>query len=174
MSHTSQIEEKFSAEEIAGRVTALAQQIRSDAGSADVFLLGILKGTSCFIADLMRAIPGTVSYGFIDVVRDINDTDAANALEIDFISYTEIAGRNVYVLKDVVSTGVIENYLLMQLRLHEPKSLKLVALLDRPELRTVDLNTDYKGFEVGDGAWVGYGLEIDGQWGNLPFIGLRP
>jgi hypoxanthine phosphoribosyltransferase len=171
MSHTKPIEETFSADQIAARVTALAQQIRSDAGSSDIFLLGILKGTSCFLADLMRAIPGNVSYGFIDVVRDINDTDAANALEIDFISYTEIGGRNVYVLKDVVSTGVIENYLLMQLRMHEPKSLKLVALLDRPELRTVDLNADYKGFEVGDGAWVGYGLEIDAKYGNLPYIG---
>ena len=174
MSHTSQIQETYGAEEIATRVAALAQQIRSDAGTSDIFLLGILKGTSCFLADLMRAIQGNVSYGFIDVVRDINDTDAANALEIDFISYTEIGGRNVYVLKDVVSTGVIENYLLMQLRLHEPKSLKLVALLDRPELRTVDLSADYKAFEVGDGAWVGYGLEIEGRWGNLPYIGLRP
>jgi hypoxanthine phosphoribosyltransferase len=161
----------FSAEQIATRVAELGKEIRSDAGASDVFLLGILKGTSCFLADLIRTIPGSVSYGFIDVIRDIADTAIADALEIDFMSFTEIGGRNVYVLKDVVSTGVIENYLLTQLRQHEPKSLKLVALLDRPELRTVDLAADFKAFEVGDGSWAGYGLEIDGRWGNLPYIG---
>jgi hypoxanthine phosphoribosyltransferase len=171
MSHNDGVKPMFKADEIAARVGALAQEIRSDAGSSDVFLLGILKGTSCFLADLMRQIPGNVSYGFIDVIRDIADTAIADALEIDFMSFTEIGGRNVYVLKDVVSTGVIENYLLTQLRQHGPKSLKLVALLDRPELRTVDLPADFKAFEVGDGSWAGYGLEIQGRYGNLPYIG---
>ena len=170
---TSKIKPEFSAEEIAERMKALGAEIRADAGKSEVFLLGILKGTSCFLADLMRSIGGDVSYGFIDVVRDIADTEIASALEIDFVSYTSIGGRNVYVLKDVVSTGVIENYLLSQLRIHKPKSMKLVALLDRPDLRTVDLPTDFSAFEVGDGAWVGYGLEIDGRHGNLPYIGKK-
>jgi hypoxanthine phosphoribosyltransferase len=170
MSH-DKIKTAFSADEISKRVTELARQIRSDAGSSDVFLLGILKGTSCFLADLIREIPGNVSYGFIDVVRDMADAETANALEIDYFSYSDIGSKNVYLLKDVVSTGVIETYLLSQLRMRNPATLKLVALLDRPGLRTVDLTADFRAFEVQDGSFVGYGLEIDGRSGNLPFIG---
>ena len=164
------IKRAFTAKQIAKRVAALGEQIRADAGDGEVFLLGLLKGASCFLGDLMRNIPGDVAYGYIDVVRDVADTETAAALEIDFVSYTEIASRNVYVLKDVVSTGVIENYLLTQLRQHGPTAIHLVALLDRPDLRTVALETDYHMFKVGEGSFVGYGLEQEGRFGNLPYI----
>jgi hypoxanthine phosphoribosyltransferase len=162
----------FSADAIAGRVRDLGAAIRQDApDNTDVFLLGILKGASLFLADLLRAIPGNVSYGFIDVIRDSAD-DVADALEIDFLSFTDIRARNVYVLKDVVTTGIIENYLLGQLRMHQPASLRLVALLDKPEARTIDIKTDFHAFTIDDGAtYVGYGLEQSGQFGNLPYIG---
>ena len=167
----SKIARAFSADEIAARVAALGQDIRRDAGSSEVFLLGVLKGTAVFLADLMRAIDGEVGYGFIDVIRDMADTEVASALEIDFLSYVDISGRNVYLLKDVVSTGVIETYLLTQLRQKTPASLKLVALLDRPEQRTVELKADFVLFDAPDGAFVGYGLEYQGDFGNLPWIG---
>ncbi|HEY3054343.1 MAG TPA: phosphoribosyltransferase family protein [Thermoanaerobaculia bacterium] len=165
------IKTAYSAKKIAQRIEALAKQIRNDTGPGEVFLLGILKGASCFLADLVRAIPGEVSYGFIDVVQDMADAETANALEIDYFSYINIGKRNVYLLKDVVSTGVIETYLLSQLRQHNPSTLKLVALLDRPGMRTVDLTVDYRLFEVKEGAFVGYGLELQGRHGNLPYIG---
>lgn len=162
----------FTAEEIARRVGELARDIRTDAGEAEVFLLAILKGTSCFLADLMRAIPGDVSYGVIDVVRDVADQQTADALEIDFLSFTDIRDRRVYVLKDVVSTGVIENYLLTQLRVNNPAALRLVALLDRASARTVDLTADFRAFTIEeDGTWVGFGLEHERRYGNLPYIG---
>lgn len=167
----TKIARAFSAEEIAARVAVLGQEIRRDAGSSEVFLLGVLKGTAIFLADLMRAIDGEVGYGFIDVVRDMADTEVASALEIDFLSYVDIAGRNVYLLKDVVSTGIIETYLLTQLRQKAPASLKLVALLDRAEQRTVELKADFVLFNAADGSFVGYGLEQQGQLGNLPWIG---
>ena len=167
----TKIARAFGADDIATRITALGQEIRRDAGSSEVFLLGVLKGTAVFLADLMRAIDGGVGYGFIDVVRDVIDTEVATALEIDFLSHVDITGRNVYLLKDVVSTGVIETYLLNQLRQKEPRSLKLVALLDRPDQRTVELKADFVAFEAPDGAFVGYGLEQDGRHGNLPWIG---
>jgi hypoxanthine phosphoribosyltransferase len=166
------IKTAFSAKKIESRVKDLAKDIRKDAGKDEVFLLGILKGATCFLADLMRVIPGQVRYGYIDVVRDISDTEIATALEIDFLSHNnEINGRHVYLLKDVVMTGVIENYLLTQLRQHNPKALKLVALLDRPEGRRVDLSVDFRAFTVKEGSYVGYGLDLDGRYSNLPYIG---
>jgi hypoxanthine phosphoribosyltransferase len=168
----TEIKPVFSADDIAARVRELGAELRADAGDAEVFLLGILKGTALFLADLLRAVPGDVSYAFIDVVRDVADNETADALEIDFLSFTDIRRRQVYVLKDVVATGVIENYLLSQLRTHEPATLRLVALLDRPHARTVDLTTDFRAFTIeGDGTWAGYGLEQQSRFGNLPFIG---
>ncbi len=165
------IKKAFSEKQIARRIDKLAAEIRADAGKREVFLLGILKGTSCFLADLVRAIPGAVSYGFINVVRDIADT-GPTATEIDYLHWIDIAGKDVYLLKDVVSTGVIESYLLMQLRQKNPRELKLVALLDRPELRTIELEVDYRAFEADPhGSFIGYGLELAGQHGNLPYIG---
>lgn len=162
----------FTAEEIARRVAALGAELRRQAGDNEIFLLGVLKGASVFLSDLMRAIDGRVSYGFIDVVRDESDTEVASATEIDYLNYFSIAGRNVYLLKDVVSTGIIENYLLTQLRQKQPASLQLVALLDRPALRSIEVATDFRAFEVADDvAFVGYGLESDGEFGNLPYIG---
>jgi hypoxanthine phosphoribosyltransferase len=163
------IEPVFTTDAIAARVRELGAEIRRDAGDAEVFLLGILKGASLFLADLIRAVPGDVSYGFIDVVREGADTN--EALEIDFLSFTDIRGRNVYVLKDVVNTGVIENYLLSQLRLHEPAKLRLVALLDRLDARTVDVRTDFHAFTIEEGTFAGYGLEHERRFGNVPFLG---
>ena len=160
----------YSAKQIAKRVEKLAAAIRKDAGDAPVFLLGVLKGATCFLGDLLRAIPGAAGYGFIDVVRDAADVLSGDAIEIDFLNYIDIAGKNVYLIKDVVSTGVIENYLLTQLRQKQPAVLKLVALIDRPNLRTVDLTADFHAFTVEEGSFVGYGLELEGNHGNLPYL----
>jgi hypoxanthine phosphoribosyltransferase len=165
------IKEEFSQSRIARRVSRLGKAIRKDAGSKPILLIGILKGTSVFLSDLLRRIEGEVAYGFIDEIREMSDTEIAEAEEIDFLSHLELSGRQVYLLKDVVTSGVIESYLLGQLRQHNPADLKLVALLDRPALRTIDLQVDYAGFDVDDGAFVGYGLELDGRHGNLPYIG---
>jgi hypoxanthine phosphoribosyltransferase len=160
----------YTAKQIAKRVEKLAAEIRKDAGESQVFLLGVLKGTTCFVADLLRATPGEVGYGFIDVVRDAADALTHDAIEIDFLNYIDIAGKNVYLIKDVVATGVIENYLLTQLRQKEPAALKLVALIDRPNLRTVDLDADFRAFKVDEGNFVGYGLELEGLHANLPYL----
>ena len=167
----TEIRPLFTAEAIAERVRELAADIRQNAGDDEVFFLCILKGASVFLADLLRSVDGDVSYGFIDVVRDAEGNSTADALEIDFLSYTDIRGRHVFVLKDVVNTGIIENYLLSQLRQHAPATLRLVALLDRPDARTVDIKTDFAAFTITDGVFAGYGLEHERRFGNLPFIG---
>lgn len=168
---TTEILPVFSAEAIAARVRELAIDIRKDSGDEEVFFLCILKGAAVFLADLLRSVTGDVSYGFIDVIRDAEDTSTADALEIDFLSFTDIRGRHVFVLKDVVNTGIIENYLLSQLRQHSPTTLRLVALLDRPDSRTVDVSADFSAFTISEGTFAGYGLEHERRFGNLPFIG---
>lgn len=171
MPTTTEIRPLFTAEAIAARVREMAAEIRQNAGDDEVFFLCILKGASVFLADLLRSVDGDVSYGFIDVIRDAEGNSTADALEIDFLSYTDIRGRHVFVLKDVVNTGIIENYLLSQLRQHAPATLRLVALLDRPDARTVDIKTDFAAFTITDGVFAGYGLEHERRFGNLPFIG---
>jgi hypoxanthine phosphoribosyltransferase len=166
------VKKEFSDKQIARRIAKLGADIRKDAGKAEVFLLGVLKGASFFLADLMRAIPGEVSYGYINVIREMADTETASAMEIDYLQWSDIAGKHVYLLKDVVSTGVIETYLLQQLRQKNPAELRLVALVDRPTLRTVELEADYCAFEADHrGVFVGYGLELVGKHANLPYIG---
>jgi hypoxanthine phosphoribosyltransferase len=168
---STEVRPVFTAEAIAARVSELAAAIRRDSGDEEVFFLCILKGASIFLADLLRCVTGDVSYGFIDVIRDAEGNSTADALEIDFLSFTDIRGRHVFVLKDVVNTGVIENYLLSQLRQHAPASLRLVALLDRPDARTVDVTADFSAFTIAEGTFAGYGLEHQRRFGNLPFIG---
>lgn len=160
----------YSAEVIAERISELGREIREKEGDEELTFLAILKGTTVFLADLIRAIPGEVNYEMINVVRSVADTQTSEALQINFITNFFLEGRKIFVLKDVVSTGVIESYLLTQLRQKIDGGLKLIALLDKPAMRTVPLEVDYSLFTVEDGVWIGYGLELDGKHGNLPDI----
>lgn len=164
------METMISAEAIERRVAELGGEIRRDGGTHRIWLIGVLNGTAVFLADLLRQISGDVCFAFIDVLRDVADTEIAEAVEIDFLTHFDIRRQHVFLLKDVVSTGIIETYLLTQLRMKEPASIKLVALLDRPDQRTVQLDVDYSAFVVGDGRFIGYGLEFEGRGANLPYI----
>lgn len=158
-------------EQIRERIEAMGREIRKDAGDGDLVLVGVLKGAAVFLADLMRAIPGSVHYEFLDKISDLSDTTIADAIEIDFLSHFSMRGRRIYVLKDVVSTGVIEQWLMNQLRMKGPETLKIVALIDRPELRTTEFEVDFAAFTGGAGRFVGYGLEQDGMGANQRWIG---
>lgn len=157
----------FTQSQIAERVAQLGQAIRADAGDREILLIGILKGSSVFLADLLRATPGLVGYQFVDVVRQSGGEEVT---DINFLTHFEMSGKTVYLLKDVVATGVIENYLLNQFRARRPAALKLVALLDRPNARRVMQDVDFSAFRVEGGIFVGYGLEHQGQHENLPYI----
>jgi len=164
----------FSESQIARRVSELGIELRRDAGNEEIFVIGILKGTSVFLGDLLRRIPGEVHYQWVNVITDVADTETAEATEINFLTQFDVRGKNIYILKDVVTTGVIDNYLMTQFRQREPKELKLVALLDIPEARRLQLNPEFRAFTAQPGTFVGYGLESRERYGNLPFIGLLP
>lgn len=173
MSESDRKQIVLTAEELAQRVREIGAQIRRDRGNEEVLLLCVLKGAFVLAADLLRAISGRVAIEFIDKIQDIADTEIAEAMEIDFVSHCDLNGRNVYVIKDVVSTGIIESYLLNNLRLKNPKELKLVAVVDRPDARTVSLDVDLAVLQGADGTYLGYGLEADGSFANLPHIEKR-
>lgn len=164
----------FSESQIARRVSELGIELRRDAGNGEICLIGILKGTSVFLGDLLRRLPGEVHFQWVNVLTDVADTETAEATEIDFLTQFDIRGKSCYILKDVVTTGVIDNYLLTQFRQRQPKDLKLVALLDIPEARRVQLTPEFHAFTAQPGTFVGYGLESKDRYGNLPFIGLLP
>lgn len=160
----------ITADQIAARLRALGKEIRDDAGDDEIVLLAVLKGTTIFLADLIREIEGNVRYELINVVRSVADTETAEALQINFMTNFLFEGKRTILLKDVVSTGVIETYLLSQLSQKNPEQIRLAALLDRPDLRTVPLEVDYQAFVAEEGTYVGYGLEKDREFSNLKDI----
>ena len=167
-----EVKQLFSEEDIQQRISQTGAKIRESAGDQRILLIGILKGSSVFLADVLRAIPGNVHYEWVNVLRDVADTDTAEAMEIDFLTQFDMRDQYVYVLKDVVTTGVIESYLLTQFREKHPADIKLVALLDCPAERKLDLHCDYSVFQTDRTIFVGYGLESpERTMGNLPFIG---
>ena len=166
------VTELFDEAQIQARIREVGAAIRRDSGDREVFLIGILKGSSVFLADLLRAIPGPVHYEWVNVIFEVADTETAEAMEIDFLTQFSMKDRHIYILKDIVASGIIENYLLTQFREREPASLHLIALLDCPSLRTIDLQCEHALFSAERNRFVGYGLEFENRFANLPYIGV--
>jgi hypoxanthine phosphoribosyltransferase len=164
------MEKIISSDDISRRIQELGQQIRRDAGDEELVLLAVLKGTTIFLADLLREVASPVRYELINVVRGVSDAETAAALQINFVTNFFFEGKRTILLKDVVSTGVIEHYLMNQLRQKHPHDIRLAAVLDRPALRTVSIDVDYPAFEVQSGTFVGYGLEKNHEYSNLKDI----
>jgi len=163
----------FTAKDIQKRVRQLGRQITKDYAGKRPVLVGVLKGVSCFMADLMRHItlPLTVDFMAIssygsddgDVVRISKDLDKS------------MTGCDVLMVEDIVDTGMTLHYLLNYLSAHRPTSLKVCTLLDKRARRLANVPIDYVGFEVPDEFVVGYGLDFREEFRNLPFIAvLRP
>lgn len=165
----------ISEEELLAKVRELGAQISEDYKDKNPLLVSVLKGAVVFVADLMRSmdIPldidfiATSSYGAgstsSGVVRILKDLD------------TDITGRHVLVVEDIVDTGHTLNYLLELLETRQPATLRLCVLLDKPSRREIPVQADYLGFSIPDYFVVGYGLDYAGKYRNLPFIGvLKP
>lgn len=166
------VEEFLGASEIQARVKALAGEIRQAAGpDTPVHLVGVLKGSFVFLADLMRAIGGTVSCDFI-AVSSYAGTKSTGQVQIMKDLDRTIAGRHVIIVEDIVDTGLTLAYLQSLLRTRAPKSLQTACLLSKPSRRKVDVPVEYIGFSIDDRFVVGYGLDVDEQYRNLPYIGV--
>lgn len=166
------VEEFLGAAEIEARVKAVAGEIRQAAGpDTAVHLVGVLKGAFVFLADLMREVGGPVSCDFI-AVSSYAGTRSTGQVQILKDLERPIEGRYVIIVEDIVDTGLTLAYLQDVLRTRAPKSLQTACLLSKPSRRKVDVPVEYIGFTIDDRFVVGYGLDFDEKYRNLPFIGV--
>ncbi len=161
----------FSEDDIQKRVKELADQISRDFEGQEIIAIGILKGAFMFFADLVRHIKVPMTIDFIIASSYVKDSTTGE-VKIYYDVREDIKGKNVLLVEDIVDTGVTLNYLRERFLEQSPKVLKVCAFLDKKERRIVDIPIDYKGFEIPNEFVVGYGLDYDNQYRNLPYISI--
>lgn len=162
----------YTEEELRSRVKDLGAQITADYAGKQPMLISILRGSYIFMADLTRAIhlpvtvdfmavssygAGTVSSGQVEIKKDLSDT---------------IEGRDLIIVEDILDSGNTLHYLMKVLQARKPASIRICTLMDKPDRRTKPITADYVGFTIPDAFIVGYGLDYDEKYRNLPYVGI--
>jgi hypoxanthine phosphoribosyltransferase len=165
--------ELISAEAIAARVRELGEKITADyrAAEGDVVMIGVLKGSVIFLSDLMRHVALPVFVEFMGISSYGDATKSSGVVQITQDLSRPIEGKHVIVVEDIVDTGHTVHYLLENLGTRRPASIKLAALLHKPERQEREVKVDYLGFTIPNKFVVGYGLDVAQQYRNLPYIG---
>jgi hypoxanthine phosphoribosyltransferase len=159
--------------DVQARVRALAVAIRRDAGpTATLHLVGVLKGAFVFLADLLRAMDGPVTCDFLAVSSYGGSATSSGEVRLTRDLDHPIDGRDVVLVEDIVDTGRTLRYLQHVLGARRPRTLRTVCLLDKAARRQVDVQVDYVGFPIEDRFVVGYGLDLDERYRNLPYVGV--
>ena len=167
------LEVLFSEEQIADRVRELGEEITREYTGKELVLVGVLKGSCVFLADLMRAIDLPLSIDFMSVSSYKDGTRSTGDVEILKDLSNPIRDKHVLVVEDIIDTGLTLSRLLEILGSRGAASIKLASFLDKPEPRIkTELSIDYTGFVVPNKFVVGYGLDAAGRYRNLPFIGI--
>lgn len=159
-------------EEVDARIQAMGEQISRDYAGKQVHLICVLKGGSFFLCELAKRITVPVSLDFMSVSSYGGGTESKGVVKIVKDLDESIRDKDVLVVEDIVDSGRTLSYLLEMLRNRGPKSLRLCTLLDKPDRRVVDVDVDYTGFQIPDRFVVGYGLDYDQRYRNLPYIGV--
>jgi len=166
------IDEMISAKSIAARVEALAKEItRAFRGTDKLVVVGLLRGSFVFIADLVREIDLPVEVDFLEASSYGDATESSREVRILKDLRGEIANRDVLVVEDIVDTGFTLHHVVNLLRSRGPKRLEVCALLDKPSRREVAIRATWTGFEIPDEFVVGYGIDFAQRNRNLPYIG---
>ncbi len=152
------------------RVFELGLRITADYKNKSPLLVGILKGASIFHADLVRSIRLDLSYDFMAVGSYGDSTVSSGEVRILKDLDQSVEGKDVLLVEDIVDTGLTLHYLVQALKARGPNSLKIVTLLNKPSRREIDVDIDYIGFDIADEFVVGYGLDYDQRYRNLPDI----
>ena len=159
-------------EEVDEKIKKLGEQISKDYEGKEVHLVCVLKGGSYFMCELSKRITVPVSLDFMSVSSYGSDTKSSGVVKIVKDLDEPLTGKNVIVVEDIVDSGRTLSYLLEMLRKRDPESLALCTLLDKPSRRVVEVKVDYTGFQIPDDFVVGYGLDYDQRYRNLPYIGI--
>ncbi|HMO09582.1 MAG TPA: hypoxanthine phosphoribosyltransferase [Paracoccaceae bacterium] len=166
------IDPMISAKSIAARVEALAREITAHfAGTDKLVVVGLLRGSFVFIADLVREIDLPVEVDFLEASSYGDALESSREVRILKDLRGEIAGRDVLVVEDIVDTGFTLHHVLTLLRARGPARLKVCALLDKPSRREAEIAADWVGFSIPDEFVVGYGIDFAQRNRNLPYIG---
>jgi hypoxanthine phosphoribosyltransferase len=158
------------AEALQERVAALGAEISRDYADRDLFMMGVLKGAVFFVADLMRNLDVPCELDFMAVSSYGSLTDSSGVVRILKDLDSSIEGKDVLIVEDIVDSGLTLNYLLRNMRARGPRSLEVCALLVKPGRRKIELPIRYVGFEIPNRFVVGYGLDLDQRFRNLPYV----
>ena len=158
-------------EEIREKVKEIGRQISRDYEGKDPLFVGVLKGCFIFMADLMRRVGFSCSMDFM-AVSSYSGTTSTGAVKINKDLSEDIQGRHIIIVEDILDSGVTLNYLKSFLQQRQPASIRIATLLDKPARRKAPVYADYSCFEVPDAFVVGYGLDYNERYRNLPYIGI--
>jgi hypoxanthine phosphoribosyltransferase len=165
----------ISHEQIQARVTELGRQLAADYDGRFPVLVSVLKGSIVFLADLVRSMPVPLSIDLMELSSYGASTESSGQVRILKDLSGPIEGRDVIVVEDIIDTGLTLNYLLKYLHDRGPSTIRICCLLDKPARRLAEIDIDYRGFTIADRFVIGYGLDYDERYRNLPYIGvLRP
>ena len=161
----------ISAEELEAHVAEIGAQISRDFEGKDPIFIGVLKGCFIFMADLMRHVTINCSMDFM-AVSSYSGTTSTGAVKINKDLSEDIEGRHIIMVEDILDSGVTLNYLKNFLLVRKPASISIATLMDKPARRKADVYADYSCFEIPDAFVVGYGLDYNERYRNLPYIGV--
>lgn len=159
-------------EEIANKVSELAVEIQRDYAGKKLLVIGVLKGASVFLADLIRKLDLDIRIDFISASSYGMSSISSGEVKIDKDLDYPINGENILIVEDIIDTGLTLKYLVDNLSSRAPADIKICTLLDKPSRREVNIAVDYIGFEIPDRFIVGYGIDYAEKYRNLPYIAV--
>ena len=160
------------AEELQARIAELGVEVSRDYGGRDLLLVGVLKGAVFFMADLMRELTVPCEIDFMAISSYGAGTDSSGVVRILKDLDINISGRDVLVVEDIIDSGLTLSYLMRSLKARKPASVEICALLTKPERREVEVPVAYVGFEITNLFGIGYGLDFDERYRNLPYVAV--
>jgi len=159
-------------EQMRARIREMGKQISADYAGKDLVLVGVLKGAYAFYADLARAIRIPIRVDFIIVTSYGSKAKTSGKVKLITELTEEIKGKDVLLVEDIVDSGLTVQYLVKTLSKKKPRSIKVCTLLSKPERREVEVQIDYEGFKIPNQYVVGYGLDYQQKYRNLPYLAV--